>query len=54
MAFRSSTDAPLTTVMELTTREKSKETIAHFINFDRRRSTAPCFNEARATNFQAR
>jgi hypothetical protein len=35
------TDAPLTTVLELTTREKSRESIAHFINFDRRRSTGP-------------
>lgn len=36
-----STDAPLTTVMELLTRTKTNETIAHFINFDRRNSTSP-------------
>ena len=31
------TNAPLTTVMELLMREKSGETIAHFVNFDRAR-----------------
>jgi hypothetical protein len=38
--FSISTEAPLTCVMELTNRSKSRETIAHLINFDRRRSAA--------------
>jgi hypothetical protein len=33
------TEAPLTTVMELLTRQSTKETIAHFVNFDRKNST---------------
>jgi hypothetical protein len=41
------TEAPLTTVMELTTREKSREIIVHFINFDRRHSTAAFFVKLR-------
>jgi hypothetical protein len=36
-----STDAPLTTVMELCTRPKTHETIAHFINFDGKNRIAP-------------
>ncbi len=35
------TEAPLTTVMELLTRPKTHETIAHFINFDRKNRTDP-------------
>lgn len=35
------TEAPLTTVMELLTRPKTHETIIHFINFDRKTTTAP-------------
>lgn len=34
------TGAPLTTVMEILTRSESKETIVHFINFDRQKRTA--------------
>jgi hypothetical protein len=34
------TNAPLTTVMELVTREKSGETMVHFVNFDRARSVS--------------
>jgi hypothetical protein len=33
------TEAPLTTVMEILTRTASKETIVHFVNFDRQKST---------------
>jgi hypothetical protein len=36
-----STDAPLTTVMELVNRAKTRETIVHFINFDRKKTTGP-------------
>ncbi|HWB32913.1 MAG TPA: beta-galactosidase [Acidobacteriaceae bacterium] len=36
-----STEAPLTTVMELQNRAESRETIAHFINFDRKARLAP-------------
>jgi hypothetical protein len=35
------TDAPLTTVMEIQKREKTPETIAHFINFESRKRLAP-------------
>jgi hypothetical protein len=35
------TDAPLTTVLELLTREKSHETLVHFVNFDRTHPLAP-------------
>jgi Beta-galactosidase len=35
------TEAPLTTVMELYTRASTRETIAHFINFERKSRTAP-------------
>jgi Beta-galactosidase len=35
------TGAPLTTVMELLVRAKSRQTIAHFINFDARTPAAP-------------
>jgi len=35
------TEAPLTTVMELLTRPKTRETIVHFINFDARNKPAP-------------
>jgi hypothetical protein len=35
------TEAPLTTVMELLNRPKTNETIAHFINFDRQNPIAP-------------
>lgn len=35
------TEAPLTTVMELLTRDKSRETIVHFINFDQQNPLAP-------------
>lgn len=35
------TEAPLTTVVELLNRPASRETIAHFINFDRSTSTKP-------------
>jgi hypothetical protein len=34
-------EAPLTTVMELLTRPKTRETIAHFVNFDRQHPVAP-------------
>jgi hypothetical protein len=34
-------EAPLTTVMELLTRPKTRETIAHFVNFDRQHPLAP-------------
>jgi Beta-galactosidase len=36
-----STEAPLTTVMELLARVKTNETIAHFVNFDRENEIAP-------------
>jgi hypothetical protein len=39
--FSIATEAPLTTVMEILTRETTKETIAHFVNFDRENSTGP-------------
>jgi hypothetical protein len=39
--FSIRTEAPLTTVMELCVRAKTKETIAHFINFERGKRTAP-------------
>lgn len=39
--FSITTEAPLTTVMELLNRPKTRETIAHFINFDRENRTAP-------------
>jgi hypothetical protein len=35
------TGAPLTTVMDLLTRPASRETIVHFVNFDRQRPLAP-------------
>jgi hypothetical protein len=35
------TEAPLTTVMELLNRPATRETIAHFINFDRQNKLAP-------------
>ena len=35
------TEAPLTTVMDLLTRPETRETIAHFVNFDRQHATAP-------------
>jgi hypothetical protein len=35
------TDAPLTTVMELLNRAESKETMVHFVNFDKKNPTAP-------------
>jgi hypothetical protein len=35
------TDAPLTTVAELVTRVDTRETIAHFVNFDRAHALAP-------------
>jgi hypothetical protein len=35
------TEAPLTTVMELLNRAKSNETIVHFVNFDTKNSVAP-------------
>ena len=35
------TEAPLTTMMELLTRAKTNETIAHFVNFDRENGIAP-------------
>ncbi len=35
------TDAPLTTVMELLNRAEAKETIAHFVNFDRKSGVSP-------------
>jgi hypothetical protein len=35
------TEAPLTTVMELLTREKSQETIAHFVNFEPKKRAGP-------------
>lgn len=35
------TDAPLTTVMDLLTRPASRETIIHFVNFDRKNPLAP-------------
>ncbi len=35
------TEAPLTTVMELYRREESRETILHFLNFDRQTKAAP-------------
>ncbi len=35
------TEAPLTTVMELLNRPATRETIVHFINFDRRNKLAP-------------
>jgi glycosyl hydrolase family 42 (putative beta-galactosidase) len=34
-------DAPLTTVMELVSRPSSRQTIAHFVNFDRANQLAP-------------
>jgi hypothetical protein len=39
--FSIATEAPLTTVMELLNRPTTRETIAHFINFDRENRTAP-------------
>lgn len=35
------TEAPLTTVMELLNRPKTRETIVHFINFDKQNPIAP-------------
>jgi hypothetical protein len=35
------TEAPLTTVMELLTRPETRETIAHFVNFDRQHKPMP-------------
>jgi hypothetical protein len=35
------TEAPLTTVMELLNRATTNETIAHFINFDRQNGVVP-------------
>jgi hypothetical protein len=35
------TEAPLTTVMELLNRPQTRDTIAHFINFDRKHPTGP-------------
>jgi hypothetical protein len=35
------TEAPLTTVMELLNRAKTRETIVHFINFDRKKTSGP-------------
>ncbi|HWB82506.1 MAG TPA: beta-galactosidase [Bryobacteraceae bacterium] len=35
------TEAPLTTIMELLTRQQTRETIAHFINFDRAHPLTP-------------
>jgi hypothetical protein len=35
------TDAPLTTVMDLLTRPASRETLVHFVNFDRQNPLAP-------------
>ena len=35
------TETPLTTVVELLTRPKTRETIAHFVNFDRHRTLDP-------------
>jgi hypothetical protein len=35
------TEAPLTTVMDLLTRPETRETIAHFVNFDRQHQIAP-------------
>jgi hypothetical protein len=35
------TEAPLTTVMEIQKREKTQETIAHFVNFESRKRVAP-------------
>jgi len=35
------TEAPLTTVMEILNRDKTSETIVHFINFDRHKQLAP-------------
>jgi hypothetical protein len=35
------TEAPLTTVLELLNREKTRETIVHFINFDRKKTSGP-------------
>ena len=34
-------EAPLTTVMELMVRAKTREVIVHFVNFDRGKSLAP-------------
>lgn len=34
-------DAPLTTVAELLTRPETRETIVHFVNFDRQHPLAP-------------
>jgi len=36
-----STEAPLTTVMEMVNRAKSRETIVHFVNFDRKNKLRP-------------
>jgi hypothetical protein len=41
------TQAPLTTVMELLVRPKSQETIVHFVNFDRKKTLAPFGVEVR-------
>jgi hypothetical protein len=35
------TEAPLTTVMEITTRPATRETLVHFVNFDRQHRLAP-------------
>src|ERR1035437_3908135 len=34
-------EAPLTTVMEIQRREKTQETIAHFVNFESKKRVAP-------------
>jgi hypothetical protein len=35
------TEAPLTTVVELLTRPETRETVAHFVNFDRQHQPMP-------------
>ncbi|MGA2798423.1 MAG: alpha-amylase family protein [Thermoguttaceae bacterium] len=47
------TEAPLTTVMELLNRPATRETIAHFINFDRQNKLAP-FSVALRRQFPGR
>jgi Beta-galactosidase len=47
------TEAPLTTVMELLNRPATRETIAHFINFDRQNKLAP-FRAALRRQFPGR
>jgi hypothetical protein len=48
--FSLNSQAPLTTVAELVSRAKTRETIAHFVNFDKQKALSP-FAAAARTQF---